>query len=461
MGVRVRGIYATALTKILLDSGFKLSHTSKVIEERFGVVGEGPPKVTVKDADQRHGVVVVGDYEIAKKVFETLSNFAIARWVSKLPLHAVVKGRVEEVRNGTAIVDLGGYEGLLEGNFSVGDEVLVDIARPFMPSDEYARLSTNYTIFGDYVALIRGIKRRVVFSRHITDRRLRDDLAALSAMCDVGEWCVKWRSSATLGKLEDMLRDIRKTYELAKEVMKRGEEAEVGEIVYSGEFFGVISFGEKEKLDDLRNEVTPTIRHHHSLKSVGEGEIVDFGEHTLRFGADRDAISRAAIDFVMSNMGIVEIEHVSLLRGQTLKLTPGKAVSRGCLKRVFRKPGFFDGLGVRKEPGDYDMMEFSPELPFILHRYYSRDGELKGIYVNLNTLPDVGRKLIRYLDMEIDVVARGGETKVLDSEKLQRACELGIVKEDVKNYYEELAEKIRRVIEGEREVTIEQLAEVL
>lgn len=463
--VRVRGIYATAITNILLKEGLKVSHASKIIRDRFGIDEKEPPTVTVKDTEQKHGVLVVGEYEHGKIVYDILKRYSIARWVSKLPLHSIIKGKVVEVKNDKSIVDLGGFKGVLNERREVGEELLVDVARPFIPNDDLAKLSTCYTIFGKYVALIRGLSRRVIFSRHITDKRLREDLIALSRLSNVEDWCIKWRSSAVLGNVEDMLKDIKETYERAVKIIKVGEDKDVGEIVYEGEFFAIL-YLDKEVLDDVRNDAVPTIRYHHSLKSMDETEIVDFSEYVLKQGiCDRNDLSEAVRNYVLSKMcegRLVEIEHISVLRGDIIKLTPGKPLNDYSIKRVFRRAGVFDGLSVKKDTGDYDIMEFLPDVPMVLHKYYGRDGTFKGIYVNLNTPPDFSRNKIRYLDMEVDVVA-GDEVRVIDVDKLEKAYELGIVGEDLRDYYLDLAERIKKYIESHKpsEVSIHELKELV
>jgi len=173
MHVRVRGIYATAITKILLDEGIQVSHTSKKIRERFSLPeAREPPTVTVKDADERHGVVIVGDPRDGEAVYNVLRRRlpGCICWKSRLPLHAVIKGVVAESKDGRSIVDLGcGLRGVLDGEEEPGSEVVVDIARPVFPHEDTAKLSRNYTVYGRYVALIHGMKGRVIISRHITD----------------------------------------------------------------------------------------------------------------------------------------------------------------------------------------------------------------------------------------------------------------------------------------------------
>jgi len=456
MRVRVRGICSTAITKVLLDEGFQVSHTSEKIRERFSLEEtRDPPDVTVKDTDPRHGLVIVGDYDCGKRVFEVLkSRFdGSICWVSKLPLHSIIKGEVVEAENGSSVVNLGRYRGVIDRELEVGREILVDVSRPFLPSDDLARLSTNYTIFGRYVALIHDLQKKVIFSRHIADSKLRQDLMKLTALSKVRGWCVKWRSSAAIGDFGEMIKDLQDTYKRAEEVMEEGERAEVGEIVYRGQFFAIIGFDKRAKraLDEVRNGVLPTIQNHHSLKSMNEGEVVDYSEHILRMNiGGRERISEAAMSYIASLMreqGLVHIEHISILSGEIKRLTPGRVVdSRGdvyVLKRAFRGGGFLDGLDVRKEPGDYDLMEFSPELPLILHKYHGRAGELKGIYVNLNSPPEISRSGIRYFDVEIDVVASQNEVKILDEEKLEKAHNLGIISGDMKEAFSSIAKNVQ------------------
>ncbi len=58
--VRIRGIYATALTALLAER-FAIVEPSEVIRNRLGLTPEeGPPDATVQDRPDRHGVVVEG-----------------------------------------------------------------------------------------------------------------------------------------------------------------------------------------------------------------------------------------------------------------------------------------------------------------------------------------------------------------------------------------------------------------
>jgi len=92
--------------------------------------------------------------------------------------------------------------------------------------------------------------------------------------------------------------------------------------------------------------------------------------------------------------------------------------------RVFSREGIYDGLNVKKEEGDYDIVEFDSRKWYQIHRYYNKDGKLKGIYVNISTPPELLRGKLRYLDLEVDVVKVGDEVRIIDLEELEKNKEI-------------------------------------
>lgn len=59
---KIRGIYATALTKLLSDHGFQIVQPSVEIGERFGIeTSEETPDLTIRDRSDRQGVEVTGN----------------------------------------------------------------------------------------------------------------------------------------------------------------------------------------------------------------------------------------------------------------------------------------------------------------------------------------------------------------------------------------------------------------
>jgi hypothetical protein len=74
--VKIRGIYTTALTKLLLDSRFSIVHPSPEVLSRFGIAWSVSPTVdvSIQDRSDRQGVIIEGDAFRTAEVVEALKN---------------------------------------------------------------------------------------------------------------------------------------------------------------------------------------------------------------------------------------------------------------------------------------------------------------------------------------------------------------------------------------------------
>ena len=55
--LKIRGIYTTALTKFLLDSGYEIADPSAEIQGRFGLrQTRGLPKILIQDREDLQGI---------------------------------------------------------------------------------------------------------------------------------------------------------------------------------------------------------------------------------------------------------------------------------------------------------------------------------------------------------------------------------------------------------------------
>ncbi|MEM4138732.1 MAG: DUF402 domain-containing protein, partial [Sulfolobaceae archaeon] len=183
-----------------------------------------------------------------------------------------------------------------------------------------------------------------------------------------------------------------------------------------------LSLQDKLELDEVRKKVVPTTKFHHMLK--------------LSYGKEVDEIEMKGIECpkdLLENLinEYIQIEHIKF--DNKLKLKAGKVIKYSIyecgyeilLKREFNSQGIYDGLGVSKEPGDYDLMYVNSSNWYQIHKYYSKDNKLKGIYINISTPPELLRGSIRYLDLELDVVVKeGGEVYIIDKEELERKRDL-------------------------------------
>jgi hypothetical protein len=109
MTVRVRGIYATALTALLGDD-HEVVQASDPIRERFDdEFPVAPADAAVETTRDRQGVSVAGDPDAVGTVADALRGVArdALAWQSAAPLDAVFRGVVTEALNSGAVVDLG------------------------------------------------------------------------------------------------------------------------------------------------------------------------------------------------------------------------------------------------------------------------------------------------------------------------------------------------------------------
>jgi hypothetical protein len=74
--VKIRGIYTTGLTKLLIDSRCSIVYPSREVVSRFGIKGSGSPPidVSITDRSDGQGVILEGDAERAAEVMEALRN---------------------------------------------------------------------------------------------------------------------------------------------------------------------------------------------------------------------------------------------------------------------------------------------------------------------------------------------------------------------------------------------------
>jgi len=163
VNVRVRGIYATAISKILLDSGFKLVEASEKIRERLGLDLETAPcDVTVKDTENPDELLIVGFPKEARAVYSVLVETLkyVFTWASPIELHSVHVGLVVDKQGEYCIVDLGGVKGsLYPCKESPGSKVVVGVKKPPVKPSEGLYLTRNFRLVGKYVALVHGEPR--------------------------------------------------------------------------------------------------------------------------------------------------------------------------------------------------------------------------------------------------------------------------------------------------------------
>ena len=462
--VRIRGIYATALTKLLLDHGFQIVQASNLIASRFGIPQvPAAADVTVKSIeDEPSRLLIIGYPEAVDAVVSALRDALHYSpvWCSPIGLYATVVARIEGVKNGECIARVGNVELVVQdiGECREGELVTLYVVKAPVYPGERGRATPGVRVVGDYAMLYKGGQPRVTISEHISRPERRALLSSIAYEYRERGYGVHWRSSARdaeeqvlreeLARLEERLRRVE------EEAARLSSEGRTG-VVEPGEKICIaeVSSPDKAVLDDIRDAVLPTARMHHSIKSIGDETlqaIIDYEEEVL--GVDRslrDKLASGLLRYLASRLEgrRVRIEHVKL-DGKVVELGPAYVrearVEEGGLRlrleRQVRSPGVYDGLGVEKEPGDVIETVIDTREWTVTHHYYSQSGEHKGTYININTPPEVALDRIRYIDLTVDIVKKpDGTMEVIDVEELKKQVDAGIVGP-------RLLERIREVV---------------
>jgi Ribonuclease G/E len=460
---RVRGVYSTALTKLLLDHGFDIVQPSVAIKERFGLEErDESPDLDIDDRRDRQGVRAFGNAEAInafKSILQScLDDVVTRKWT--VGVDGTYKGLVKGVDPVThsVLVDIGPAIGrIAEGEVLDPNtrQVVVQVDRVRTWTKEPI-LTTRIRIPGKYAILIPG--RRVRISRKIRDGQKRSRLHRLGEELALQDWGILWRT-ASADQPSDVLRnEIARLVKEGEAIRERAERVEAPATLREGNYFMDVEFpaSSKKKLDEVRGSVAPTMDGHHYYKACG-GEVssaLDMAEKLLEKGCPRKEVKdlfEETIEAEYPTVGsTIEIMHAKL-DGKVFHL--GTAVIEAYdhdkslirFRRVFKGEGFYDGLRTRKEPGDHAVTEAKIGGWHFKTWYFSRDGRHKGTYINLNTPIELYPYGIRYVDLEADVcIWPDGRVKVLDEEKLDNAVAEGLVTEKLIKIVREKLQEIMK-----------------
>ncbi len=466
--VRIRGIYATALTKLLIDKGFRIVQPSQVIVDRFSIEEPdySPPDVTIRDSDNIRGAItLIGKCNAVNEVLRVFSEVSqdLIIWKCKVPLHRVVRGVVKKVESSRVVVDLGEVEGILPTLsaplYREGDVIPVTVVKTALRDNEEVILSNDIRLDTDYVSIVPGGK--VYLSRHIRDAEKKAELLSLGMMFldKLSGYGIKWRSSAQYAEYSKLVEELQKAIERFNEIRSTVYTSEPYTIIQDGDCIVEVlpSYGFRRYMDDIRNSVIPTLVHHHSLKMyLRKTTIIDYTEHILSYVSDsRDSVSKALLDYIFFRKYSIIIRHVKP-SGEIVKIGPAVVIeySNGefLLYRKLKPGGVLDGLGIEKEEGDYAITHAKIGNYYLVHAYFSRDKKLKGVYINVNTPIEPVKDGIYYIDLYIDIVRKyNEEPRIVDQDEFEKLRSCSIISEQfytkIMNIVKDIYEKIDNYVE--------------
>jgi hypothetical protein len=447
MAVKIRGIYATALTALLDDVVQASPPIARRFDESFPVA---PADATVATTDDRQGVGVHGTDEAVAAVLDRLDGLArdTFAWEAALSRGGVYAGEITETLGSGALVDCGEGTGFLPYSktarrVETGARLRVQVSEGRPPWDGGRPvLDTTVRVHGALATLVRG---------GASDANA-PKLAELLPADPPEGWGIEWGRAADDADLEALSETVERLGERAARVDDALADAtpptETAPQTYCpGEATRWVWFGRESRfaLDERRREVLATMTGHHRIKAGGSGAstAVDFVERVCDGAADGDfPVGAVTSQFGPHPGDSVEIGH-GKPDGRRIELGPGEVtdVADGevTVERELSGGGTYDALGVPKERGDVATTTFKEGRWWYPTVYRSAEGDLRGTYVNICTPVEAFPDELRYVDLHVDVVKHAdGRIERVDDDELDAAVAAGEVSEA-------LAERARAV----------------
>ncbi len=475
---RVRGIYTTAVTRLLREGDHEVVQASDPIRERFeGSFDVAPADVTLETTRDRQGLELSGEPDAVETVAADLEGLAIDafRWEVDVPSGAVFDAEVLEAGGGGgAVVDLGeGRRGYLaydavDGYVDSGDRYRVRVSEPAPPwDDDRPRVEPALEVAGGLCTLSRD---RSGVSAALRGERA-EELVGMTDLLSVeipDGWGLRWQHAAADADLEAMgtaLEDAAGRVRTLEDALSDAPE-EPGEpaLLAAPRRTEWIWFGRESRfeLDGVRRRVETTMPGHHRTKAADRAAsaAVDFAEAvcgSMGAGADSgvgngefpfDAVAR---QFGPERGDRLEIGHgkpdgrlISLGRGEVTDWDPEGKLT---LERSMSAGGSYDALGAPKESGDVAVTKFREGRWWYPTTYKAADGRSKGTYVNVCTPVELFPDTVRYVDLYVDVIRDGdGTVEVVDADDLEAAVDDGLVAEELAEKAMDVAEAVERAL---------------
>ncbi len=452
MSVRVRGVYATALTALLEE----VVQASPPIRERFDAeFPVEPADATVEATGDRQGVCVAGDSEAVAAASDRLRGVGrdTLAWPAALPRGAVYAGEITETLGGGAVVDVGDGEGYLPYSKTARrveacDCLRVQVAEPRPPwTSGRPVLDTTVRVRGTLVGLVRGG----------TAGARGPELADLVPADPPEGWAPDWGRASDDAGLDALDAALDRAGERARALDEAFEDVPppaegAPHRYYGGEATRWVWFGRESRfaLDEHRRGVVETMAGHHRIKAAtgSASAAVDFVEAVCESAGEWTGPCDFPFAATARQFGPREGETVAIAHGKPdgrcLSLGRADVTARGpdgsvTVRRDISGGGTYDGLGVERRDGDEAITKLEEGRWWYPTAYRGADGTERGTYVNVCTPVEVFPEEVRYVDLHVDVVRTpDGTVRRVDDDELDAAVGAG-------NVPEALAEKAREV----------------
>lgn len=437
MKTKVRGIYSTALIKMLLDENMEVTQANEAIKKALGIEDESEPDTIVEDMETKDGVYIYGkEPEEIIKILKKHLKYCI---FYKEEIGRIYCGIIKNTdqKSKSIIISLpDDEEGVLDlknfwGYVKPGSKILVQSKGTY---DGKIMLSTQLRIFGENVIIIKNGFTKM--SRGIHSHEGRNKLYELAKDLDMKDWGILWVQGAETKDEAVLKEELTSLQSKEAEISEKFSKCDKPEVLYEGvsKYFVILSKADKEYLDKVRRKVMPTIPEHHVLKSGGYTILTDFAENLLDKHSE-DEIKKK-IDQTLLRYGPLEGRAYSLvftrLNGTSYKVD-------GLLENVEFKHDMAVKLRVvNKNDWGERIYEIDADKRYIvMHR-----GETDEI--TMTFMPQIFPKFAKITTFDVSAKKENGETSVINEERLEKLVKKGEITNELEEELKKVLEEIKK-----------------
>ncbi len=436
MKVKVRGIYSTAISKLLLDEKISVTQPAEAIKKALKIDDESKPDVVIEDTETKEGVYIYGNnveevIEVMKKRLKT--SVFYREEIGKIYC-GIIKNTDQKSKS--IIISLpNDEEGVLDlksfwGYVKPGSKLLVQSKGTY---DGKIMLSTQLRIFGDNIIIIKNGFTKM--SKGIHSNEGKTKLYDIAKGLNLKEWGILWVQGAE-DKDENVLKEeLEALQKKEAEINEKFNNCNEPTILYEGmnKYFILFSKEDKSELDKIRKEVMPTIINHHKLKSAGYTILTDFAESMLDKYSDEEIGKK--INEVLLRYGPVKEK---LYRIAFTRLNGTSFRIDGVVSDLDIKDNEVQKISIktRSEWGDrvYTLEKDKMYIEIV------KNGENERMLV---TKPEIFPKFTKIVTFDITAKKDGEEVKVENENRLEKLNKKGEISDELKNQLSDVLNEMK------------------
>ncbi len=438
MKVKVRGIYSTAITKLLLDEKIEVTQAAEAIKKALNIADESKPDVIIEDTETKEGVYIYGNG--SEKIVELLKGKLKMSIFYKEEIGKIYCGIIKNTdqKAKSIVISLpDDEEGVLDlksfwGYVKPGAKILVQSKGTY---DGKIMLSTQLRIFGDNIIIIKN--RFTKMSKGIHSNEGKTKLYDIAKGLNLKEWGILWVQGAEDKEEEILKQELEELQKKEAEINEKFNNCTEPSIIYEGmnKYFILFDNTDKNELDKIRKEVMPTIMNHHKLKSAGYTILTDFAENLLDKYSDNEIDEK--INEVLLRYGPIKDKLYRLaftrLNGTSFKID-------GIISDLEIKDNEVQKLTIssKSEWGErtYTIEKDSEYVEIV------RNGEKERMLI---VKPEIFPKFAKLITFDITAKKEENEIKIQNEDRLEKLSKKGEISNELKEKMKEVVEEMRKL----------------